>query len=98
MAAVQANAGQPVKEGDVLLQIEPSADARLALDTARAAKNAAETALKDVQRRFNAHLATNADLATAQQRRADGDGLRDAVEQRAERERGAAASGLLRAA
>ncbi len=66
VVAVQTNAGQPVKEGDVLLQIEPSADARLALDTARAAQNAADAALKDVQGRFNAHLATNADLATAQ--------------------------------
>ena len=65
VVSVRANPGQGVKEGDVLLQIEPSADSRLALDTARATRNAAEAALKDVQTRFNAHLATNADLAAA---------------------------------
>ena len=65
VVAVQANVGQPVQAGDVLLQIEPSVDARLALDTARGAQATADAALKDVQRRFDAHLATNADLSAA---------------------------------
>ena len=66
VVAVGANVGQPVKAGDVLLQIEPSTDARLTLDTAKSVRDAADAALKDVQGRFRAHLATNADLATAQ--------------------------------
>lgn len=66
VVAVTANVGQGVAAGDALLQIEPSADARLALDTAQGAQEAAEKALRDVQARFQAHLATNADLQTAQ--------------------------------
>ena len=66
VAAVTANVGQNVAAGDAVLQIEPSADARLALDTAQSAQEAAEKALRDVQSRFQAHLATNTDLQTAQ--------------------------------
>ncbi len=66
VVAVSANAGQTIAAGDALLRIEPSADARLALDTAQGAQDAAERALRDVQTRFQAHLATNADLQSAQ--------------------------------
>lgn len=66
VVSVQANIGERVAAGDALLQIEPSADARLALDTARGAQDAAENSLKDVQRRFQARLATNTDLAAAE--------------------------------
>ena len=64
--AVTANVGQGVAAGEAVLQIEPSADARLTLDTARSAQDAAGKALHDVQARFGAHLATTADLQTAQ--------------------------------
>lgn len=66
VVAVQVNPGQMVAAGDTLLQIEPSVDARLALDTARSAQQAADKALLDTQKRFDAHLATNTDLAAAQ--------------------------------
>ena len=66
VVSVQANAGQPVAAGDLLLCIEPSADARLALDTAASARDAAERALKETQVRFRVHLATNQDLAAAE--------------------------------
>ena len=66
VVAVTANVGQTVTAGDAVLQIEPSADARLALDTAQSAQEAAGKALHDVQSRFQAHLATNIDLQTAQ--------------------------------
>lgn len=66
VVAVQTSAGQMVAAGDPLLQIEPSADTRLALDTARSAQNTAEATLADTKRRFQSHLATNADLATAE--------------------------------
>lgn len=83
VVAVATNVGQPVKEGDILLQIEPSADARLALDTARAAQKAAEAALADVQERFRAHLATNADLATARSAARDARLKSDSLQSRA---------------
>ena len=66
VVAVTANVGQTVAAGDAVLQIEPSADARLALDTAQSAQEAAEKTLRDVQARFQAHLATNSDLQSAQ--------------------------------
>jgi membrane fusion protein (multidrug efflux system) len=66
VVAVPVNVGQPVAAGDPVLQIEPSVDARLALDTARNAREAADQALKDAQVRFKSRLATNQDLATAE--------------------------------
>ena len=66
VVAVTANVGQSVAAGAAVLQIEPSADARLALDTAQSAQDAADKTLRDAQARFQAHLATNADLQSAQ--------------------------------
>ena len=66
VVAVTTDVGQTIAAGDTVLQIEPSADARLALDTAQSAQDAAEKTLRDVQARFQAHLATNADLQSAQ--------------------------------
>ena len=66
VVSVQANVGQVVAAGDALARIEPSADARLALDSARATRDAADRALKDAQERLKARLATNQDLAAAE--------------------------------
>ena len=66
VVAVTANVGQTIAAGEAVLQIEPSVDARLALDTAQSAQDAAEKTLRDVQTRFQAHLATNSDLQNAQ--------------------------------
>ncbi len=66
IVAVQANPGQTVAAGDTLLQIEPSADARLTLDTARSVQETADKTLQDTQGRFKARLATNTDLAAAE--------------------------------
>jgi RND family efflux transporter MFP subunit len=64
--SVLASPGQPVKAGDPLLKIEPSADSRLELESARNAAEAAGLALQDVQSKFASRLATNQDLLAAQ--------------------------------
>lgn len=66
VATVLTNPGQPVAKGDALLQIEPSADAQLALESARGAEAAAKLALQDVRQRFQSHLATNQDMVAAE--------------------------------
>lgn len=66
VVSVQASVGQLAAAGDALAQIEPSADARLALDSARATRDAADRALRDTQDRLKSRLATNQDLAAAE--------------------------------
>lgn len=89
---VTANVGQTVAAGDTLLQIEPSADARLALDTAQSNQDAAGKVLRDTQARFQAHLATNAELQTAQST------VRDAgLKLQSLRDRSPGADGLVKA-
>ena len=52
-------AGEQVAAGTEIVQIEPSADAQVALQEARNGLGAAERDLKQTQARFNDHLATN---------------------------------------
>jgi RND family efflux transporter MFP subunit len=58
--------GQSVAKGDPLVEIEPSPAARLQLQQAQAAADAAQTDLKQVRQRYDLKLATNADLNAAE--------------------------------
>jgi len=68
---VRVTAGTPVAVGDVLLEISPSPDSQLLLDTARSALVVAEKALSAVQERFDLKLATSQELVVAHQVEAD---------------------------
>jgi RND family efflux transporter MFP subunit len=63
--------GTPVASGDPLMEIEPSNDARLALDSARGAFALATKSLAAAQERYDLKLATNQDLLAAQQAEQD---------------------------
>jgi RND family efflux transporter MFP subunit len=68
---VHVTAGTPVAAGDVLLEISPSPDSQLLLDTARGALVVAEKTLSATQERFDLKLATNQELVVARQAEAD---------------------------
>jgi len=68
---VQVTPGTPVVAGDALLEISPSPDARLLLESARSAQVVAENALKATRERFELKLATNQELIAAQQAELD---------------------------
>ncbi len=59
--------GTKVAAGDLLLEVEPTLDAKLALDAARSLAVLANKSLAATQERFDLKLATNQDLLTAQQ-------------------------------
>jgi RND family efflux transporter MFP subunit len=63
--------GTPVAAGDTLMEIEPTNDAKLALDSARGALALATKALAATQERYDLKLATNQDLLAAQQAEQD---------------------------
>jgi membrane fusion protein (multidrug efflux system) len=58
--------GQLVREGDPLVEIEPSPAAQLQLQQAKNAAESTQKELKQTEQRFNLKLATNQDLGTAQ--------------------------------
>ncbi len=62
-----ATPGQPVEKGAPLVEVEASPDTQLALRTAQNDVEAATTNLKQIQERFNDHLATNQELYQARQ-------------------------------
>ncbi len=59
-------AGEMVTNGQVLVDIQPSANARLQLAQAKAAVAAEEVNLKQIQQRYDLKFATDQDLAQAQ--------------------------------
>ncbi len=65
------SAGQPVKEGQPLIEIEPSPDTKLALAEAASAAKSAQSQLEQTQRRFDMKLAVNQDLQQAMQEARD---------------------------
>lgn len=65
--AVASAAGASVNAGDPLLEIDPSPDTKLALDSARSAAVLATKSLAATQQRFDLKLATSQDLLVAQQ-------------------------------
>jgi len=64
---VQAAPGAAVAAGDVLLEIDPNPDTRLALESARSMAKSAAAALASAQERSTLKLATSQDLLAAQQ-------------------------------
>jgi RND family efflux transporter MFP subunit len=68
---VCASVGTPVSAGDVLLEIEPSPDTKLACATARHALELAAKILAATQERFDLKLTTRTDLLAAQQAEKD---------------------------
>ena len=69
--SVTASAGASVNVGDVLLEIDPSPESKLALESGRSASALATKSLAAVQQRYELKLATNQDLLVAQQAEQD---------------------------
>lgn len=68
---VHASAGASVAAGDLLMTIAPSADAKLAFDSARSALALATKALAATRQRYDLKLATTQDLLAARQMEED---------------------------
>ncbi len=64
---VQVSVGSRVAAGDVLLEIEPTPDTKLAVASARTALALAEKTVLATQERYDLKLATNQDLLAAKQ-------------------------------
>ena len=65
------SAGEPAKEGQALIEIEPSPDTKLQLAEAESAAESTRLQLEQTQRRFEMKLAVNQDLQKAQQEARD---------------------------
>ncbi|MEI7954842.1 MAG: efflux RND transporter periplasmic adaptor subunit [Verrucomicrobiota bacterium] len=61
------SAGEPVKEGQPLIEVEPSPDTKLQLAQATSAAESARSQLEQMERRFEMKLAVNQDLQQARQ-------------------------------
>jgi RND family efflux transporter MFP subunit len=59
--------GSAVAAGDVLLEVDPSPEAKLAADSARSVRTLADKALAATQQRYDLKLATSQELFTAEQ-------------------------------
>src|ERR1700712_1901981 len=68
---VLAPAGTRVSAGDVLLEVEPSPDAKLLLESARTMVELAGKSLAAAQQRYDLKLANSQDLLTAKQAEQD---------------------------
>ncbi len=64
---VLVSVGTPVAAGDVLLEIDPSPEAKLAADSARITLEAASKTLAAAQERFDLKLSSSQELLAAQQ-------------------------------
>src|SRR5258708_7776698 len=71
ISKVYVSAGTKVNEGDVMLEIEPSPDARLLLESAKSALALANRSLVATQERYDLKLANSTDLIAAQQLKQD---------------------------
>lgn len=76
------SAGELVKEGQPLIEVEPSPDTKLALADARSAAGTAKTQLDQTQKRFDMKLAVNSDLQLAQQSARDAQAKLDSLNAR----------------
>jgi len=63
---ISVSEGQRVSKDDILLEIDPSPDAKLQMEEARRAYKSASQKLKKAQERFNLKLATRGELLTAE--------------------------------
>jgi membrane fusion protein (multidrug efflux system) len=64
---INVGVGAPVSAGDVLMEIDPSPDTKLQLDSARSLQAMADKTLAATQERYDLKLATNQELLAAQQ-------------------------------
>jgi membrane fusion protein (multidrug efflux system) len=64
---IHVSVGATVAAGDVLVEVDPSPDAKLAADSARSLLALATKSLAAVQQRYDLKLATSQDLLAAQQ-------------------------------
>ena len=64
---VLVSVGTPVAAGDVLLEVDPSPEAKLAADSARVTLEAANRTLAAAQERFDLKLSSSQELLTAKQ-------------------------------
>jgi len=69
--SVHVSVGTPVIAGDLLLEVDPSPDAKLAADSARSVLALATRALAAAQERYDLRLANNQELLAAQQAEED---------------------------
>jgi RND family efflux transporter MFP subunit len=69
--SVHVGVGTSVAAGDVLMEVDPSPDAKLAADSARSVLALANRALAAAQERYDLKLANNQELLTAQQAEED---------------------------
>lgn len=65
------SAGEPMKEGQSLIEIEPSPDTKLQLAEAESSAESTRLQLEQTQRRYEMKLAVNQDLQKAQQEARD---------------------------
>jgi len=68
---IAVSQGATVAEGDLLMEVEATPDAKLAMASARSAARLAEQTLESTRQRFDLRLATSQDLAVAEQAAAD---------------------------
>jgi len=71
VVAIHASPGSRVAAGEVIMQIAPSPDARLQLESARTAAALATQGLTALQERYDLKLATGQELLTARQAERD---------------------------
>lgn len=71
VTAIHASPGSRVAAGEVIMQIAPSPDARLQLESARTAAALATQGLTAMQERYDLKLATGQELLTARQAERD---------------------------
>jgi membrane fusion protein (multidrug efflux system) len=67
VTSLLVSAGEPVKEGQALIEIEPSPDTKLHLAEAKSAAESAQLQLAQTQKRFEMKLAINQELQLAKQ-------------------------------
>ena len=79
---IHVGVGTTVAAGDVLMEIGPSPDSKLALDSARSVLVLANKALAAAQQRYDLKLATSQELLTAQQAAEDARLKADSLESR----------------
>lgn len=63
---ISVSEGQRVSKGDILIEIDPSPDAKLKMEEAQMTYESASQKFKKVQERFNLKLATRGELLTAE--------------------------------
>ncbi len=81
------SAGEPVKEEQALIEIEPSPDTKLQLAQAESAAETTRLQLAQTQRRFEMKLAVNQDLQQAQQEARDAEATLASLQARGAGER-----------